>query len=327
MQHLRPPLPGFAGKSTFLRAPQGDLEDIKEGDVVVVGVSYDLSTTARVGARWAPMRIRTDSRAFSRLCHGGRVIEITTGEVLEAADGSKIMDLGDLNVYPKDWPKTETALKSQMYEISRRGALPLVLGGDHFITYPLVSGYADALRERSAKKVGYIQFSGNLDLGDHDPIWGNTWRGATARRIMESKAVDVQNMVWVGVKGYQAVTEVELARKLGLRLFTLKDIRDMGIQRVTEEAIEVAGAGCDAIYTSIDYDILDGGMMPGTATTSFQGIRNVDLLNAMDIIGNSKVKALDIVGVNPQIELRAETAQRFGAWLAARFVWPHIKIA
>ena len=317
------PKPTPEGVLTFLGAPIGDVEDLKEGMIAVVGVSFDLSTTGRVGARWSPVKIRETSGYYGRYLEG--TIEITTGEVLETADKSKLLDLSDMNVYPLEWPKTEAALRSQMTDIASRGPIILVLGGDHLVTYPLVQGYRDAIVARGGKRVGYIQFSGGLDLGNSDPLWGKVWRGATARRILETGTVDPSNMVWIGVKGYQPKKELEFAQEMGLRVYSLEDVRRDGIQRVTEEALKIAGDGCDSIYVSVDYDVVDGGNVPGAAGTNFQGITSVELLLAVDVLARGNVGAMDIVGANPLLELLSETAERFGAWLAFRFIWPHIR--
>jgi arginase family enzyme len=317
------PKPTPEGILTFLGASLGDVEDLKEGMIAVVGVSFDLSTTGRVGARWTPVKVRETSGYYGRYLEG--TVEITTGEVLETADKSKLLDLSDMNVYPLEWPKTEAALRRQMTDIASRGPIILVLGGDHFITYPLVQGYRDAIVARGGKKVGYIQFSGGLDLGYSDPLWGKVWRGATARRILETGTVDPGNMVWIGVKGYQPQKELAFAQEMGLRVFSLEDIRRDGIRRVMEEALKIAGDGCDSIYASVDYDVVDGGNAPGAAGTNFRGMSNVELLLAVDMLAQGNVGAMDIVGANPLLELLSETAERFGAWLAFRFIWPHIR--
>ena len=324
MELRQEPKPTPEGILTFLGAPIGDVEDLKEGMIAVVGVNFDLSTTGRIGARWTPVKIRETSGYYGRYLDG--TIEITTGEVLEKADRSKLLDLSDMNVYPLEWPKTEAALRSQMTDIASRGPIILVLGGDHLITYPLVQGYRDGVVSRGGTKIGYLQFSGSLDLGHSDPLWGKVWRGVTARQILDTGTVDPGNMVWIGVKGYQPGKELEFAQESGLRVFTLEDVRRDGIQRVTEEALKIAGNGCDSIYASVDYDVLDGGNVPGAAGTNFRGISNTELLLAVDMLARGNVGALDIVGANPLLELLSETAERFGAWLALRFIWPHIRI-
>ena len=192
--------------------------------VAVAGVNYDLSSTARLGARFAPMTIRETSGYYTY-------------------SGDKIVDLGNLTVSHLDWPKAASDLRLQTYEIARLGVTPIILGGDHFITYPLVQGFLDAVVERGGQRVGYIQFSSQLDLGDEDPQWGKVWRGATARRILDSGAVATNNMVWVGVHGYLPQAQLAMVDALSLNVFTLSDIRREGIEPVTQRALELAGEG------------------------------------------------------------------------------------
>ncbi len=301
------PLPRVSGVLTFMRAPVGRLEDLKEGMVAVAGVTYDLSTTARLGARFAPITIRETSGYYTYT-------------------GDRIVDLGNLSIAHLDWPKTASELRRQMYEIVRLGVTPVILGGDHFITYPLVQGFLDAVTERSGGKVGYIQFSSQLDLGDKDPQWGGVWRGATAKRILDSGAVDSSNMVWVGVNGYVPQGQLAMVDELNLNVFNLSDIRRDGIEPVTERALELAGEGCDAVYVSVDVNVVDGVFVPGADAPNFRGLRNIDLLKAGDILARSKAGALDLVGLNPIIESggQNETGERFGSLLVNRYVTPRI---
>ena len=310
----------IAGISTFLRAPQGDLEDLKKGMIAIAGVSYDHSCTSRFGARFAPRAIREESVYYRGYLNRGALVEITTGQRMRAPETVKVIDLGDLTGYPVDWDRTAAALRDSMHQIARTGALPIILGGDHFITYPLVEGFADAVIGGGSKKVGYIQFSSQIDLGDQDPVWGSVWRGATARRIIDGGVVDTKNMVWVGTHGYIRAAQWELAQELDLKIFTLDDIRRQGIASVAQQAAEIAGDGCESVYLSIDYDVLDGGYVAMTAAPAFDGITNVELLKAIDVLRGTKVGAMDLVGMNPIVDRAATTGQRFAAWLVVRFI-------
>ena len=308
MPLTKDPLPRISGIMTFMRAPVGRLEDLKEGMVAVAGVSYDISSTARLGARYGPITLRETSGYY-------------------AYTGDKIVDLGNLSVKPLDWPATAAGLQQQMYEIARTGVTPVILGGDHFITYPLVQGFSDAISERGGGRVGYIQYSSQLDLGDEDPQWGKVWRGATAKRVMDSGGVSPRNMVWVGTHGYAPQGQMAMVDELDLNVFTLSDIRRDGIEKVTERALELAGDGCDAIYVSVDVNVVDGVFVPGMDAPSFRGVRNIDLLKAVDILAQSKAGALDLVGLNPIIESlgQNETGERFGSLLVNRYVTPRIR--
>jgi agmatinase len=310
----------IAGIMSFMRAPQGDVEDLKEGMIAIAGVTYDLSCTSRIGSRFAPRAIRDTSAYYGGYLDRGEIVEITTGQRMKAPEDVKVIDLGDLNVYPVNWDQTAGALRDSMRQIAGTGALPVILGGDHFITYPLVEGFKDAVVERRGSKVGYIQFSSQLDLGDEDPVWGKVWRGATARRIIDGGTVDTKNMVWVGANGYIRAEQLELAQELNLNVFTLADIRNQGITAVAQQAAEIAGDGCDAVYLSVDFDVLDGGYVAMTGAPSFDGITNVELLKAVDVLRRTKVGAMDLVGMNPTVEMSGATGQRFAVWLVVRFM-------
>jgi len=300
--------------------PEGDVEHLKEGMAAIAGVSYDLSCTSRIGARFGPRAIRETSQYYAGGFRRSGMVEITTGDRMRMSTRTKMLDLGDLNVYPLDWPRTEESLRSSMYQIAATGATPVILGGDHFITYPLALGYADAVMERTGRKIGYIQFSGQLDLGDEDPVWGKVWRGATARKILDSGRISPKNMVWVGTKGYLPSDQWELAQELELSIFSLKQIQEQGVLEVVERAAEIAGEGCQSIYVSVDFDVLDGAYVSTTGDTNFDGLTNTELLKAMDLLRRTKAGALDVVGLNPTVNMASATGQRFGAWVVIRFL-------
>ena len=209
---------------------------------------------------------------------------------------------------------------------SDRGALPVILRGDHFITYSLVQGFKNAVIEGGGNKIGYIQLSSQLDLGDEDPVWGKVWRGTTARRIMDGGMVDTRNMVWVGTNGYVRSEQWELAQELELNMFTLDDIRREGITAIAEQAIQIAGQDCDSIYLSVDLDVLDGGYVSQTGAPAFEGITDVDLTAAINVLTHSKIGAMDLCGLNPFLDVPAqgENGQRFAGLLVLRFIYPRI---
>jgi arginase family enzyme len=316
----KPPYPDTPGILTFLGAPEGDVEQLREGMVAVAGVSYDLSTTGRIGARFAPRAYRETSQYYASAFAQDEMVEIITGDRMRRSGRLRILDLGDLTVYPLDWPRTEVALREAMAKIASRGAAPLILGGDQLVSAPLVQGFAAAVRERTGRGVGYIQFSSQLDLGAADPVWGGVWRGTTARRILESGAVDAANMVWIGTNGYLRLEDWEFAKKNDLAVFTLESVRRHGIVEVVERAAETAGEGCAAIWVSVDFDVLDGGYVAMQSTPRFDGLTNTELLRAMDVLRRTKAGALALVGLTPTINMVSVAGQRFGVWLVIRFL-------
>ena len=317
------------GIATFLRAPMGDLEDLREGMVAVAGVGYDNTGTGQTGTRYGPQQIRLASLRYATSLGTGPQVEPNTGQTIDIPAGDlagKLIDLGDTNAFQTDWPRMETYLRGCMYEVSRRGAFPIFLGGDHLITHPLVLGYHDGVAERGEGNIGYIQFSSQLDLGLDDPLWGRAWRGATARRILDSGAIRRQNVAFIGTNGYLPKDQVALAEELEFNLFSLDQIDDVGIEQVTRQALDMAGDGCDAIYVSIDADVVDGVYLQSADSPAFRGLTVGELEHAMKIIGESKAGALDIVGCNPTFEYGSQgrTSAQWAAWLAFLFTLPRL---
>lgn len=291
-------LPLWSGLSTMFRLPRSDLEDLREGMVAIAGVSYDYSSTGRWGSRIAPEKIREMSLILGLYEDiNVEVADVATGQILQVPTADDVADIGDLNIYPLDWPKTEASLRVSIKEILQRGVLPVILGGDHFVSYPLALGFSDFIAARS-QKAAYIQFSCHLDLGTEDPVWGKVWRGATARRILDSGAIDQRNMAWVGIHGYVPADQWALVQGRDLKVFTLQDIRRDGIQEITRRAIESVGTDC-SVYVSVDIDVLDGAYAGAADHVTFDGLTPVELQDAAGILRESNVGAWDFMGVNP----------------------------
>jgi agmatinase len=321
------PLVRTAGILTFARAPRGSIDRLEEGMVAIVGVPYESSTPAKRGPLVAPRAYRESSTYYQAHASagGGALIEIDSRERVEAAVvRQKLRDLGDLSLSHVDWTETERLLRDACRRIVERRAVPVFLGGDHFISSALLLGYRDAVVGAGGRGVGYIQLSSRLDLGDTDPAYGRVWRGATVRRILDAGAVRPRNLVWIGTNGYVRLEEWEMARTLDARLFTPADVRRRGIDAVAAQAVEIAGRGCDGIYISVDMDAVDGGYVAMTGVPQLDGLRNDEVWKAMDVFGRAPVGALDLCGLNPLVEVMGlgKTGQRFGVHLVLRFAYP-----
>jgi formiminoglutamase len=174
------------------------------------------------------------------------------------------------------------------------------------------------------KKIGYIQLSRSLDLGRQDCLWGTVWRGATARQLIENGVVDADNMAWVGPHGYVRAEEWKYAQELGLQVLTLREVRNKGIRKALSQALEVAAADCDKVYVSIDMEVLNGCYVAGTAVPSFDGLRDVELVDGMNVLRDGRVGAVAVVGVNPTIEFVYHTTQRVATAAILTLIGPRI---
>lgn len=305
--YQRDTMPYYGGLVSFFRSPGIEFDQIKEGMAVIAGVPIDNGIpTGRVGARFGPRAIREASLGgpgqFEVAPERTR-IHVDTGEGLRLKDDPLIADVGDFNIYPTDLMKTTESVKQGMAEIVKRGAFPVVLGGDHYVTYPSFEGFALGIAEsRPNAKLGYIHIDSHTDFRDETgSIGGRYTHGTMVRRISENPMVSFNNLAWVGLNGYGLnVDQYQLKRKHSLTMLTSRNIRDVGIAEVIEEAMAVASDGTDAVYVSIDIDVVDASESPGTGAPEFDGIQAKEFLQLMDILSHfEKMRAIDLCEVAP----------------------------
>jgi arginase family enzyme len=309
--YQRDPLPPFAGIGSFMRAPMADFKDLSSGVFAVLGAPNDSTLGSRQGTRYGPRGIREASIGPVSYIQAGpekAVTEIVSGTMIRLAPGNPIVDLGDLNVFPNDMARTVDSFRRGVGAATSAGAVPIVLGGDHYVTYPLFLGYMDGMQARGTKRLGYIQFDNHLDLQDDNRIWGKHFHGSQARRISELPVIDPRNMVWIGASGYTGSEQVAWLRSSGGTLFTPDAIHRQGIVKVVEQALELASNGTDSIYVSLDIDVVNGGASPGTGSVCTDGLSPSELFVAMRMLAESgKVGALDVTEVSPPLDRSGRT--------------------
>lgn len=302
--YQRGPMPYYGGLVSFFRCPGIELEDIEEGMAVVAGVPIDNAiVTARQGARFGPRAIREWSmspRHWYDLSPDKAVYDVVTEKGLRLKDKPLLADFGDFNIDPTNLERTTEGVVDGMIEIVKRGGFPVVLGGDHYVAYPSFEGFVKGFMERKeGARIGYIHIDSHSDF--YDDFGGKYNHGTCVRRISENPHVSFNNMAWVGLNKWLQADQVRLRRKHGLKMHTAADIRTDGIETVLKKAMEVAADSTDAVYVSVDIDVVGVSYSPGTGIPEPRGITNVEFLQLMDMLKDYKeLKALDLCEVAPQ---------------------------
>ncbi len=283
--------PSFQGLATFAQRPfvasVEDLDKIRP-DVAIVGAPWDDSTTNRPGARFGP-------RALRALAYGPGTYHLDLA--VEIFEHLSVVDFGDAICSHGLTEISHKAIEKRVFEVAKRSIIPIVLGGDHSITLPSVTAVA---RARGWGRVGVVHFDAHADTAD--TISGNLLsHGTPMRRLIESGAVRGENFVQVGLRGYWPPQEVwEWMRSQGMRWHMMQEVWEKGSVYVIEQAISEAMEGCDAIYLSVDIDVLDPGFAPGTGTPEPGGMTPPDLLRAIRrIAGSVNLVGMDVVEVSP----------------------------
>jgi agmatinase len=191
-------------------------------------------------------------------------------------------------------------------EVAATGAIPIILGGDHSITWPAATAIAEVRHPRS---IGIVHFDAHADTAN-DSYGVLASHGTPMRRLIESGAVSGRNFVQVGLRGYWPPQETfDWMQEQGLRWHLMREIEERGAEAVIADAIGEALDGPDAIYLSIDIDVIDPGMAPGTGTPEPGGMLTREVLRAIrQIVGAVPLAGMDIVEVAPPYDHAETTA-------------------
>jgi agmatinase len=274
-------------------------------DVAIVGAPLDDAVSSRPGARFGPRAIRMAPTAWAN--RWAWSIQLDT----EPYANLTVVDAGDAPVVPARLARGLRVIHEKVYRVASSGAIPIVLGGDHSITYPSAAAVA---RFRHPRSVGVVHFDAHADTGEDQ--WGSlVGHGTPMRRLIEEGWVAGANFVQVGLRGYWPDKETfAWMREQGLRWHTMVEIEDRGAEAVVADAIDEALDGPDCVYLSVDIDVVDPGMAPGTGTPEAGGMLSRELLRAVrQIVGRVDLVGMDVVEVSPpydQSELTAILAHR-----------------
>ena len=284
----------FGPDHTFLGVPAADpdvLEQWRGAGAVILGAPFDGGTSYRSGCRFGPQAIR----AADYLPHDGSRPSLALG--VDALIDLGVVDLGDVEMYAGEMTSSLAALEARVTAIAAEGVVPVVLGGDHTIAWPDVTGVA---RHVGWGRVAVIHFDAHADTGDSQ--WGSlAGHGTPMRRLIESGACRGERFVQIGLRGYWPEPEtLEWMAAQGMRSFEMGEITARGLDAVLDEAFAIATDECDGVFLSVDVDVVDPGSAPGTGTPEPGGLTSRQLLDAVRRIAmDLPLVGMDVVEVSP----------------------------
>jgi agmatinase len=279
-----PDKPDYAGLLTYAGMPYTqDPAELSGVDVAVVGAPTDDLVSDRPGTRFGPRAIRAAS------CPPGPHLEAR----IDAFAALRVVDFGDAAVVPADAATTHAQIERTVGQVVSAGALPVVLGGDHSITEANVRAVA-----ARHGPVGLVHFDTHTDTGTE--VFGvEVSHGTPMYRLVRDGLVAGTRYVQIGLRGYWP-GEAELAwqREQGITSFFMHDVRDLGIREVVERALAALGGG--PVFLTVDVDVLDPSIAPGTGTPEPGGMTSVDLLwSCREVARRLELVGMDVVEVVP----------------------------
>ena len=284
----------FGPDITFLGVDRCDLDDpssFADADVVIVGAPFDGGTSYRSGARFGPQAMRS----ACYLAHDGSRPSLAMR--VDGLQDMRVVDAGDVELYSGDAVRSCADLEVVIEKIAQSGAIPLVLGGDHTITWPDVTGVA---RARGWGKISVIHFDAHADTGDIE-FGSLVGHGQPMRRLIESGAARGDRFLQMGLRGYWPGPEtLAWMAEQGLRSYEMTEIVARGLEECLTEAFVIAIDECDGVFLSVDIDVCDPGHAPGTGTPEPGGLTARQLLDAVRrICYELPVVGIDVVEVAP----------------------------
>ena len=224
----------------------------------------------------------------------------------------------------KKYVKEITRVCQKLYQIVggslEEGALPIVLGGDHSLAAGSVAAVASWLR-KDDKKLGLIWVDAHGDMNTPDTSGSGNVHGIPLAALLgpepaelariggDLPAVLAENTVLVGIRNLDEI-EKRLVRDSNVHVFTMKEIDRLGIAQVMERALTIACRGTSGLHVSFDMDVCDPAIAPGVGTAVKGGLDYREAHVVMEMVAESgKLTSLDLVEVNPTLDLRNTTAE------------------
>jgi len=265
--------PTHAGALSFMRRKFTKI--VKGADAVVWGIPFDAAVSNRPGARFGPQAIRRASAIFDN------DPQYPFDRDLFAT--MAVIDYGDCLLDYGNHQKTPAAIEREALRIVKSGAFLLTLGGDHFVTWPLLKAHA-----RMHGPLALVQFDA------HQDTWFDDGRridhGSFVARAARDGVIDTSRSIQVGIRTHAP-------EDCGIRLLYGHEVEDMSAQAIADAIIaRVGNAPC---YLTFDIDCLDPAFAPGTGTPVAGGPSSAKILSVLRKLGALDIRGADVVEVAP----------------------------
>lgn len=294
----------YSGVPTFLRSDYCDDISSLDADYAVLGVPYDDGSPFMGGSRFCARAVREHSLRFG----GGALYDIAEDKeyLRETLANRRIVDCGDVDVAPSRGDLTMANLTNDVISIRERGAMPIVLGGDHTLTYPVVRAYDTPMH--------VIQLDAHLDYTPDDQ--GLTYTNSTSMRLIHQME-HVTSLTQFGIRSMRDMKQnADDARANGGRIVTMPEIRRQGAGCIVDHI--PAGDDC---YVTIDIDAYDMSLCPGCISAEPGGLTYEEMQVALKAIASSvNVVGFDFVEVNPPLDVGTGVTSYLGALTVAMFL-------
>ena len=283
--------PRFTGVRTFMRLPTN--QDLDQADVAIVGVPFDTGVSFTPGARFGPAALRDASIILKPYCPMTEV---------NIFDHLSVFDFGDIDTVPGYMEESFTKIEAGVTEICKSGTMPVIMGGDHSISLPILRGL---VKEKGP--VAMVHFDSHSDtLPDY---FGKPFNhGTPFYWALEEGLILPEKSTQIGIRGPLYDRDaMNYPKEKGLKIITGPELHELGIETVVKKVRErIAGA---PVYLTFDIDFLDAAFAPGTGTPEVGGFSSYEAIKLLiAICAGQQLLGMDLVEVLPAADPSGVTA-------------------
>ncbi|MEX0284036.1 MAG: agmatinase [Paracoccaceae bacterium] len=273
----------FGGATSFLRRKY--TKDLTGAQIAITGVPFDQAVTNRPGTRFGPRAIREASTL--------QAFDPPYGWPFDVMEEIAMVDYGDVAVDYANVAGLPESLKAHIAEILAADVASVALGGDHYISFPILQAYADKYGPMSL-----IQIDAHTDTWPDDDM-SRIDHGTMFYKAVKMGIVDPARSVQIGIR-----TVVE--DPLGVNIIDAREVHETGVAAVVEKAKAIVGD--NPVYLSFDIDGLDPAFAPGTGTPVWGGLASWQASAILRDLAGINIKGGDVVEVSPPYDTTGATA-------------------
>lgn len=296
----------FVGIPSYMRSPIVQDLSTLDADLAVLGIPSDEGSPWYPGARFAPRQMREMSvryAGYGKMQGRAGYYDIETDRrYLEHEMGNqRIADCGDVDIIYTNPEATYKNITDSVSQILEADAIPLVMGGDHAVSYGVARAYQEPIT--------IVHFDAHLD---YRPFFHGAEYGNGSPMLKIGQLPNVTKMVQVGARGLRAsIDDLNRARDNGNHVVTMADYRREGAQSILDSIPENG-----RVYISVDIDILDLPLVPGCASAEADGLTYNELRQIIfAIVAKHELAGFDVVEINPMLDVRSHNTSLLGTQL------------
>ena len=285
--------PTYAGALSFMRRRY--TKNVKGADAIVWGIPFDAAVTNRPGARFGPQAIRRAAAIFDN--------DPQYPFNRQLFETMSVVDYGDCLLDSGNHQKTPATIEREAAKLLKSGAFLLSLGGDHFVTWPLLKAHA-AIHGPLA----LVQFDAHQDTWDDDGK--RIDHGSFVARAVKEGIVDPDRSIQIGIRTHAP-------DDCGIKILYGYEVEEMRAADIAYAIVERTGG--KKTYLTFDIDCLDPAYAPGTGTPVAGGPSSAKILSVLRQLTQVDIVGADVVEVAPAYD-HADITAIAGATVAMQYL-------